>query len=79
MLRASVNWTRVDKVYSKKNSALAWEIVRRNDGAGGVDRLSLDEFVANLAEDLDQLYKELRAQRSVASPTSYATARPGGW
>ena len=52
----------VDKVYSRKNLALAWEAVRRNRGAAGVDRQSLEDFASNLEENLDQLHEELRTK-----------------
>jgi RNA-directed DNA polymerase len=34
----------VDKVYAQKNLALAWEKVRKNRGAGGIDGQSIKEF-----------------------------------
>jgi len=52
----------VDKVYSRKNLELAWEAVRRNRGAAGVDRESLETFVLNLDENLEQLQQELRTK-----------------
>jgi RNA-directed DNA polymerase len=52
----------VDKVYSRKNLALAWEAVRRNRGAAGVDRQSLDDYASNLEENLERLHEELRTQ-----------------
>jgi retron-type reverse transcriptase len=51
----------VDKVYSRKNLAMAWDAVRRNGGAGGVDGQSLSDFEANLEEKLEQLHEELRS------------------
>jgi group II intron reverse transcriptase/maturase len=50
----------VDKVYQKKNLALAWEKVKRNGGAGGVDGQSLEEFGEKLEENLDRLHEELK-------------------
>ena len=52
----------VDKVYSRKNLALAWEAVRRNRGAAGVDRQSLKDFESNLEENLGELHEVLKAQ-----------------
>lgn len=52
----------VDKVYSRKNLALAWEAVRRNRGAAGVDRQSLKDFESSLAENLEELHEALKAQ-----------------
>ena len=50
----------VDKVYKKKNLVLAWEKVKGNAGAGGVDGQSLEEFEEKLGERLEQLHEELK-------------------
>jgi group II intron reverse transcriptase/maturase len=50
----------VDKVYSRKNLQLAWEKVRANRGAGGIDGVSVEDFEADLAQNLDRLHQELR-------------------
>ena len=50
----------VDKVYKRKNLVLAWEKVKRNGGAGGVDGQSLEEFEEKLDEHLDRLHEELK-------------------
>ncbi|MGY3619235.1 reverse transcriptase domain-containing protein [Bradyrhizobium sp. USDA 10063] len=50
----------VDKVYSRKNLKLAWERVRANHGAGGADRVTIEEFEASLDENLERLHQELR-------------------
>ncbi len=34
----------VDKIYKRKNLELAWKRVKRNQGAGGIDGQTLDEF-----------------------------------
>ena len=51
----------VDKVYKEKNLQMAWERVRANKGAGGVDGVNLEEFEADLQEHLKRLHEELRA------------------
>lgn len=51
----------VDKVYKRKNLELAWEKVRQNQGAGGVDGQSIKEFEKVLDEQLDRLHWELKA------------------
>ena len=50
----------VDKVYQRKNLAMAWEQVRANRGSGGVDGENLDSFAAQLDQQLDRLHSELR-------------------
>ncbi len=52
----------VDKVYSRKNLALAWEAVRRNRGAAGVDPQRLGDFASSLEENLELLHEELRTK-----------------
>ena len=49
----------VDKVYQRKNLELAWQRVKRNKGAGGIDGQTLDEFEEYLEVHLDRLHEEL--------------------
>ena len=51
----------VDKVYSKRNLAMAWERVRRNAGSGGIDGQSIGDFAAVAEEELERLHQELKA------------------
>ena len=50
----------VDKVYQRKNLGLAWQRVKRNKGAGGIDGQTLDEFEEQLDAHLDRLHEELK-------------------
>ncbi|MCG8340417.1 MAG: reverse transcriptase/maturase family protein, partial [Cytophagales bacterium] len=50
----------VDKINKRKNLELAWERVKRNNGAGGVDGVSIEEFGRGIQEDLSRLHNELR-------------------
>jgi group II intron reverse transcriptase/maturase len=50
----------IDKVYQRKNLEMAWERVKANRGSGGVDGQSLDEFAAQLDQQLDRLQSELK-------------------
>ena len=50
----------VDKVYKRKNLEMAWERVKANRGSGGVDGQSLEDFEAQLNEQLDRLQRELK-------------------
>ncbi len=49
----------VDKVYKRKNLEMAWEKVKRNRGAGGIDGEDLAAFEAELDANLDRLHREL--------------------
>lgn len=50
----------VDKVYSRKNVELAWEKVRKNGGAGGADKVTIEDFSEELEVNLEQICNELR-------------------
>jgi len=50
----------VDKVYKPKNLMLAWEKVRRNKGAGGVDGVTLKDFEEDVQERREVLHAELK-------------------
>jgi len=50
----------IDKVYSKTNLKIAWERVKANQGAGGIDKVSIASFDKVAEEELEKLYKELR-------------------
>jgi len=47
----------IDKVYKRKNLEIAWECVKANQGAGGVDGESIEAFDEKLNERLDQLHE----------------------
>lgn len=50
----------VDKIYKRKNLVVAWEKVKRNRGAGGIDGEDIAAFEARLEEQLERLHCELR-------------------
>lgn len=50
----------VDKVYSSENLRASWEKVRRNAGAGGVDRQSIEAYEKEAEKNLVELEKVLR-------------------
>ena len=58
----------VDKVYKRKNLEMAWERVKRNRGAGGVDGEDLAAFEASLDANLERLHRELRDGEYVPQP-----------
>jgi RNA-directed DNA polymerase len=71
----------IDKVYKRKNLQAAWEKVKANGGAGGIDGQPLEKFEAQLEQRLNWLYQELKEDtyrpepvRQVAMPKS---GKPG--
>ena len=50
----------IDKVYKRKNLEMAWERVKANRGSGGVDGQNLEDFEAQLDQQLDRLQRELK-------------------
>jgi RNA-directed DNA polymerase len=58
----------VDKVYQRKNLEMAWEKVKANRGSGGVDGQSLEEFAAQLDQQLDRLQSELKGDTYQPQP-----------
>ena len=50
----------IDKVYKRKNLEMAWERVKANRGAGGIDGQSIDDFAEVREEQLDRLHEDLR-------------------
>jgi RNA-directed DNA polymerase len=58
----------IDKVYQRKNLEMAWEQVRVNQGAGGIDGQSIADFGEQLQEQLARLHAELCADTYQAQP-----------
>src|SRR5664279_500694 len=50
----------VDKVYKMKNLELAWERVKHNDGCGGIDKQSIQQFEEKAHANLQKLHEELK-------------------
>ncbi|MTI85570.1 MAG: group II intron reverse transcriptase/maturase [Firmicutes bacterium] len=58
----------IDKVYSKTNLNMAWQRVKANRGAGGVDKVSLVAFNKVVEEELEKLHTELKEQTYTPLP-----------
>lgn len=50
----------IDKVYHRTNLEMAWKKVKRNGGAGGIDKVSISSFEEVAEEELENLHQELR-------------------
>ncbi len=53
----------MDKVYSPRTLAVAWERVAANKGAAGVDRISVERFAMKAERYLRELSEDLRTKR----------------
>jgi RNA-directed DNA polymerase len=51
----------IDKVAKESNLHAAWERVRRNQGAPGVDRVTVEMFELRAEENLERIGRELRS------------------
>ena len=49
------------EIYHRDNLWLAWSHVRRNQGAGGVDKESVKTFQSKAKEELERLHHELKS------------------
>jgi RNA-directed DNA polymerase len=58
----------IDKVYRPQTLAAAWEQVRANRGAAGLDGQSVERFAAQAERYLGELAEELRTERYRAAP-----------
>jgi len=58
----------VDRIYKMKNLELAWEKVRQNKGAGGIDGESIEAFEKQAAVNLQKLHGELRSDTYQPQP-----------
>lgn len=73
----------IDKVYKRKNLEIAWERVKANHGAGGIDGESVEAFGEALEERITRLHEELRADSYTPQPVRQQRipkmGKPGEW
>src|SRR5512135_2812369 len=62
-MRARKAHSLIGQVYDRRNLRLAWERVKRNKGAGGVDGVTIARFDENLEHYLDVLHRQLKDDR----------------
>ena len=60
-VKGGVWFSLIDKVYSKRNLSAAFAAVAANDGAAGVDHVTIASFAKRLPENLDHLHQSLQA------------------
>jgi RNA-directed DNA polymerase len=58
----------IDKVWNWKNLNEAWEKVKQNRGAGGIDEVSIEEFDQNLEQNLNEIQRMLKQDRYKPKP-----------
>lgn len=58
----------IDKVYKRLNIHIAFEKVRVNKGAGGIDGVSLGEFERNLDSNLEEIHRLLYEDKYQPQP-----------
>ena len=73
----------IDKIYKPKNLEIAWDRVRANHGAGGIDGESVEAFGEVLRERLARMHEELRTGSYAPNPVRQQripkTGKPGEW
>lgn len=78
-LKGGVWFRLIDKVYADRNLAAAWAKVRANDGAAGVDRVTVAMFEKDLEANLRRLSQELRDGTYRPRPVRrHYIPKPGG-
>lgn len=60
-VKGGVWFSLIDKVYSEGNLQAAFAAVAANDGAAGVDHVTIEQFATRLPENLEHLQTSLRA------------------
>lgn len=58
----------IDKVYNLLNLSESWYEVKRNKGAAGIDKESIEEFERNLNQNLNELHRLLKQKRYKPTP-----------
>jgi group II intron reverse transcriptase/maturase len=58
----------IDKVYSLTNLKIAWEKVKANKGAGGIDKETIETFEKVADEQIKTLHEELKTQSYEPTP-----------
>lgn len=68
----------IDKVYAERTLWAAWQQVKANNGAGGVDRMTIEVFERTAKQRIAELARQLREGRYVPQPVRrQMIAKPG--
>jgi RNA-directed DNA polymerase len=92
MLAALVNGVKggkwfslMDKIYAERTLQIAWQRVKRNRGAAGIDRISIERFEGQAEQYLQELHEQLKtgtyqplAVKRVNIPKAGGGTRPLG-
>jgi len=92
MLAALVNGVKggkwfslMDKIYAERTLQIAWQRVRSNQGAAGIDRISIERFEGQAEQYLQELHEQLKtgsyqpqAVKRVNIPKASGGTRPLG-
>lgn len=68
----------IDKVYRKQTLKAAWQKVKANEGAAGVDRQSVEQFEARAEDYLEELERALRTGEYRPQPIRRVEIPKGG-
>nr|QNO54791.1 hypothetical protein PNEAJHEF_00015 [Methanosarcinales archaeon ANME-1 ERB7] len=60
----------IDKVWNWKNLNEAWKKVKKNKGAAGIDKVTIDEFERNLEQNLNEIQRLLRQDKYEPTPVN---------
>jgi retron-type reverse transcriptase len=60
----------IDKVWNWKNLNEAWKKVKKNRGAAGIDKVTIDEFERNLEQNLNEIQRLLRQDKYEPMPVN---------
>lgn len=58
----------IDKVWNFNNLRRAWAKVKANRGSGGIDSVTIEQFEANLEQNLEEINRLLRQDRYKPTP-----------
>jgi RNA-directed DNA polymerase len=75
----------MDKIYAERTLQMAWQRVRSNKGAAGIDRISIERFEGQADQYLQELHQQLKtgtyqpqAVKRVNIPKAGGGTRPLG-